>query len=286
MKKYIYGLVALLSCELWVTPIALASSDTLLMGVFPRRNAKLTMKMFTPMADYLSKKTGKKVKAVTAKNFPTFWKNVKNGRYDLVHYNQLHYVSSHKDFGYKVIASNEEFGTSKISSAFIVRKDSGINSVKDLKGKKILFGGGKKAFVSYVSNVVTLNKAGLSKKDYVTKFAKNPPNATIATFLKQGDAAGVGNIGIKVPILKKKGVDVSELKLVGVGEPFPHLPWAVNKRTSEADAIALQKAMLSLNESAEGKKILKKAGMTGIHKAVDSDFKSSREKIKEFQEIK
>jgi len=286
MRKLAYILVALLSCELWFAAQVIAAEKSLLMGVFPRRNAKMTIRMFKPLSEYLTKKTGKNIQVTTAKNFPTFFKNVNKGRYDIVHYNQLQYIESNAKHGYTVIAQNEEFKTKSIKSAIVVRKDSGINSVKDLKGKTILFGGGKKAFVAYVANAVMLNRAGLSKSDYITKFAKNPPNAAIATFLKQGDAAGIGDVVLKLSLLKKKGVDVSELKIVVLGDqPLPHLPWAVNKSMSVDVKDSIQKAMLSLNDSLEGKKILKKAGMTALHKAEDKDYDSSRKLIKEFKLI-
>ncbi len=285
MKKRFYSLIILFAVELWPT-LTLAATDVLTMGIFPRRNAKVTIKMFTPMARYLSTKTGKNIKLVTAKNFPVFWRNVMQGKYDIVHYNQLHYIESHQKLGYQVIAQNEEFGEKTIRSVLIVRTDGGIKSLKDLDGHTILFGGGKKAFVAYIVNAVMLYRAGLTKNNYTTRFAKNPPNATIATYIKQADAAGIGDVGLKIPILKKKGVNVSELKVISKSKPLPHIPWAVNPSMSDDLRLSIQKAMLSLNDSVEGKAILKKAGMTGIHKAVDKDYDNSRKIIKEFQLIR
>ncbi len=284
MKKTLYGLIILLNCELLPT-LVIAADDVLTLGIFPRRNATVTMKMFTPLAKYLSEKIGKKIKVVTAKNFPVFWNNVMKNKYDIVHYNQLHYIESHAKLGYRVIAQNEEFGEKKIRSALVVRKDKGIDSAKDVKGYTILFGGGKKAFVAYVVNAVLLNRAGIKKKDYGIKFAKNPPNATIATYINQADIAGIGDVGLKIPFLKKKGVDVSKLKVILMSQPLPHLPWAVNKSMTKSLRISIQHAILSLNDSVAGKAILKKAGMTGIQAAMDHDYDSSREIIREFKSI-
>lgn len=286
LNKVVYALALLLSCNLLFPVFVYADDSALLLGVFPRRNANVTIRMFKPLAEYLSVKTGRKVTIDTAKNFPVFWENVMKGEYDIVHYNQLHYIESNQKLGYQVIAQNEEFGVKKIRGALIVRKDSGINSVKDLKGKTVLFGGGKKAFVSYIVNAVALSNAGLKKSDYITKFAKNPPNATIATFLKQSDAAGIGDAGLKIPILKKKGIDVSELKIVSLSSSLPHLPWAVNKSMSKQDKLLIKKALLSLNDSHEGRNIIKHAGLTGINIAEDKHYEHSREIIKEFNFIK
>ena len=69
------------------------------MGVFPRRPAAATVAAFKPLAAHLSKVLGEKVIIVAPKNFKAFWKGVKKGQFDLVHYNQYHYIKSHKEQG-------------------------------------------------------------------------------------------------------------------------------------------------------------------------------------------
>src|SRR5688572_3133657 len=78
-----------------VAPVAQAADD-LIMGVFPRRNAAETTNLFTPMADHLGEQVGRKIKLVTARDFESFWLGVTEGRYDIVHYNQYHYIRSAK----------------------------------------------------------------------------------------------------------------------------------------------------------------------------------------------
>ncbi len=285
-KSTLYGLIILLSGELWLPKLVIAMDDALTFGVFPRRNAKVTIKMFTPLSEHLSEKIGREIKLVTAKNFPIFWGNVMNAKYDIVHYNQYHYIDSNIKPGYQVIMQNEEFGKKTIRSIIMVRKDSGINSLNDLKGKTILFGGGKKAFVSYVVNAVLLHRAGVMTTEYVTRFAKNPPNAAIAVSLKQVTASGLGDVILKLPLLKNRGVDVSELKVISRSEPLTHLPWAVKKSMDKDVKVSIQNALLDLNDSAEGKAILKKMNMTGIHKVTDKDYDRSRRILREFKSIK
>lgn len=136
-------------------------------GVFPRRPAAETHQAFKPLEEHLSKQLGEPVHLVIPKDFETFWEGVQKQQFDLVHYNQYHYIKSHKELGYEVIVANEEFGNKVIAGALSVRKDSGIKSVADLKGKTILFGGGKKAMGSYIAPTAVLKTAGLTEgKDY------------------------------------------------------------------------------------------------------------------------
>ena len=76
------------------------------------------------MADYLGQRISRKINLVTAKNFDAFWKTVAERRYDIVHFNQYHYIRSARD--YQVIAHIEELGKSTIAGVLYVRKDSGI----------------------------------------------------------------------------------------------------------------------------------------------------------------
>lgn len=253
-----------------------AKDDALVMGIFPRRNAKVTAKLFKPIAKYLSRQLQREVKFVTAKDFKEFWVGVTEQQYDLVHYNQYHYLVSHKKFGYQVILKNEEFGSAKIGGAITIRKDSGINSVQDLKGKKIAFGGGPKAMMSYIVPTYLLRKAGLQENDYQTFFAKNPPNAVFATYFEQYDAAGAGDVVIKLVVVKKR-IDTEKMKYLITSKPITHLPWAVRKGIAPSLRDKIQQALLNLNNTPEGKKLLKGAGLTGLIKAVDAEYDPHRE---------
>ncbi len=245
------------------------------MGVFPRRPIAVTHKLFKPLAARLSAELGEKVNLIVPKNFKAFWKGVESGKFDLVHYNQYHYLLSHQKYGYRVIVVNQEFGSDRIAGALTVRKDSGINSVADLKGKTILFGGGKKAMGSYIAPTAILKKAGLTEGvDYQVKFAKNPPSAVIGVYHKAADAAGSGNVILKTKVVNKK-TDVSKLKFLAESESFIQLPWAVNTDMPGAKAEQIKNIMTSLKGSDDA--VLKAAKVNSFVPASDDDFGKVRE---------
>lgn len=248
------------------------------MGVFPRRPAAVTHKLFKPLTEKLSKELGEPVKLIVAKDFKTFWKGVQSKQYDIVHYNQYHYLLSHKSQGYKVVAVNEEFGSNQIAGSLSIRSDSGINAVTDLKGKTILFGGGKKAMGSYIAVTAILKKAGLeADKDYTVKFAKNPPSAVIGVYNKAADAAGSGNVILKIGAVKKK-IDVSQMKIMAESDSFIHLPWAVKGDMAADKANKIQSVMTGLKGSDDA--VLKAAKVTNFVPATDADFAKAREIVK------
>lgn len=247
------------------------------MGVFPRRPVAATHQTFQPLAEHLSQALGEKVELVVAKDFKSFWAGVAAGEYDLVHFNQYHYIKSHKEFGYRVIVANEEFGERTIAGALAVRKDSGVNSVTDLKGKTILFGGGTKAMGSYIAPTSLLKKAGLNEgADYKANFAKNPPSAVIGVYNKAADAAGAGNVILRLKSVQSQ-IDSEQMKILAETEPYAQLPWAVKAGMTEEKAQKIQSIMTSLKTTPAGQDVLKSAKVTDFFAVTDTDYNNVRE---------
>jgi len=256
----------------------LSANRPLIFGVFPRRNIQTTYRLFLPLVDYLEDVLNREVKLETTKSFPGFWKAVQQQRYDLVHYNQYHYIVSHQHYGYDVILRNKELGKSTIAGSLIVRKDSNINSVVDLKGKILLFGGGKTAMQSYISAIWLLQKGGLKKGEYTEKFAINPPNTIISTFFKRADASGSGDVVMHLDNVTDR-IDISQLKFLAKTKPMPHLPWAVRSGLDTELKNDIQLALENLSNTKEGRGILKNAKIDALIPTVDSDYDMHRKII-------
>jgi len=256
-------------------PLSYSAEESLKIGIFPRRNSKVSHQLFTPMANYLSQKLDYPVTIETSRDFNEFWDKLINREYDLVHLNQYHYVVAKEKFGYQVIAINSESDKPTIAGSIIVRKDSGINTVADLKGKKIVFGGGPKAMQSYIYAAYLLHQGGLQPDDYITEYALNPPNAIKAAYFKQADAAGSGDAVLFLDVVTKS-IDTKQLKFLVQGRPLPHLPWAV-KGSLDPDLIdRIKNVLFSLKESEEGRAVLKAARLSDLVPASDKDFDEHR----------
>lgn len=259
-----------------LAPSARAADDPLIMGVFPRHKATETTTMFKPLADHLSARLARPVVLVTSKDFESFWKGVSAQKYDIVHYNQYHYIRSART--YRVIAHQEEFGRAAVSGALFVRKDSGITKVSELRGKTIIFGGGRDAMLSHIAPKFLLMQAGLKDADFKTEFAINPPNALLALYHKQADAAGGGDILIDLPVVQN-AIKAQELRVLAVTEPLLFLPWAVKRGMPEKLRESIQATLLGLSGAGDGKKILSAAKTTNMGRAEDKDYNPHRKMI-------
>lgn len=225
------------------------------------------------MAAYLGERIGRKIDLVTAKDFEAFWRAVTERRYDIVHYNQYHYIRSALD--YEVIAHIEEFEKSTIAGVLYVRKNSGITTVSQLRGRTVIFGGGEDAMISYIANRYQLLQAGLKKNDFKSLFAVNPPNALIALARGVADAAGAGD-GVPALQLVREAIDIGELTELAASTPLLQLPVAVKRDTPARLRESIQAALLDLKNSEAGRQALASALMTGVGKAEDRDYDPHR----------
>jgi phosphonate transport system substrate-binding protein len=270
--KKVAGLLWLIAIA--VAPGVEAAENSVVLGVFPRYNATETTTMYAPLAEELSQRLSHtNVTLVTSKDFESFWRGVEEQKYDIVHYNQYHYIRSAQT--YRVVAHSQEFGKSAVAGAIFVRKDSGITDISQLRGRTVMFGGGKDAMMSYIAPRFLMMRAGLKESDFKTEFAVNPPNALLALYHKQADAAGGGDILIDLPVVRN-AIDASELRILATTEPLLFLPWAV-KRTMPANLReSIQSILTALEQTDAGKNVLKAAKTTGIQKAEDKDYTPHR----------
>ena len=254
----------------------MAADSTLTLGIFPRRNAEISYKFFSPLAEYLSVELGRPVNLDISNDFESFWRKLVTGKFDLIHCNQYHYLAAHRDFNFEVIGINQEFGKSTIAGSIVVRKDAGFKSLTDLKGKKIVFGGGPSAMQSYIVATYLLRQAGLAPGDYQEEYAINPPNAVLTAFYQQSDAAGAGDIILQLDAVKSR-IDTSKLKYLGRSQQLPQLPWAVSKALEPELRFQILTLLTTMDQNETGLKALHAASLDKIIPARDQDFNPFRE---------
>jgi phosphonate transport system substrate-binding protein len=261
-----------------VSSPATAAEDPLLLGVFPRRNPSELVEMFMPLARYLAGELGRPVKLETAPDFSAFWDAVAAKRYHIVHYNQYHYVRSHKQLNYRLVGMNEEDGKSLIAGVIVARKDSGIASLKELRGTTIIFGGNRQAMNSYITPTYLLRQAGLESGSYGEEFATNPPNVALGVYYKRAQAGGMGDIVYDTPFVREK-IDVTKLTTLAKSPPVPHLAWAVREDIQNDLLQKIQRALLRVKQAPNAQEILRAAFLTNIVAADDKQYDYVREVI-------
>jgi ABC-type phosphate/phosphonate transport system substrate-binding protein len=125
-----------LTVLLAMAPTAMpAEPDAIVFGIFPRWNARITVREFAPLAEMLSREINRPVRIETDKDFNSFMYRVYAREFDLVHLNQLQYVHAHEKAGYRVIAKTCDNPSCTISAIIITRRDSQLRTIVDLRHK-------------------------------------------------------------------------------------------------------------------------------------------------------
>ena len=245
------------------------AKDTLVFGICPHDSGPAKVKRWYILADYLSSKLGKKIIVSEDFTFDAFIDKFSKGEYDFVYINPMHYVVAHNLQGYEVFA--KEKGR-KDQGVIIVRKDSPIRSVEDLRGKKIVFPS-PTAWSATILVAAYLNDHGLKYgKDYIPIYTNGPHEVTALAVIK-----GFANAGGSLERFVKNArpyIKENLRILAKTQATSPHV-FAYHPRLDSGIVNQLQTALFSLNR--EGKDVLQKIGFKGIEPYSDKDMDDVRE---------
>ena len=133
--------------------------------------------------------------------------------------------------------------------------------------------------IGHIAVAYTILKAGVKRAEFKSQFAPNPLNSVIGVYHKQVDAGGSGDGVLEQPVMKKS-VNPDELTVLAVSDPLLHLPWAVKRTIPPKVRESIQAALVSMEKSEAGQKILKAAYLSGIGPAEDKDYEPHRRMVK------
>ncbi|MCB2180567.1 MAG: phosphate/phosphite/phosphonate ABC transporter substrate-binding protein [Desulfobulbaceae bacterium] len=143
------------------------SSAEVKIGVLAKRGAAKAMSQWGPTGEYLSSKIGEKVVIIPLK-FTAIEPMVKDGRIDFLLANSAFFVEMEKKYQAKAVATliNSRGGKAldSFGGVILVKKDSPVQTLADIKGKKFMvvkfssFGGGHMAWRLLMDNGIDPQK--------------------------------------------------------------------------------------------------------------------------------
>lgn len=247
---------------------------TIKVAVLPLYSPLTIYKRYEPLMRYLSEKTGYEFKLTIPENFEEFIKIVSSGKVHFSYQNPYTFALVSKRYPIKPLAitigedcTTEEgiCGNEKFRGIIITRKDSGINKVEDLKGKKIMIVSPKSAG-GFLSQKIYLEKKGFNiNRDFKLIDAKRQEKVIIGVYRGDADAGFVREAALSV---WANEVDISKLKILDYGEYLPNWPFAaVNVNNPK-----LVDTVKSLLTNIDDPLILKSAKIKGFKVPSDEDI--------------
>lgn len=247
------------------------------LGILPRLGAVELFMMFKPLAGYLTEAAGEKVSIVIPRDFDAFKEGVRSGNMDIGFANPLIYVQLRKEMALSpLVVAAEQKGGTRFRGVIIVRTDSGIKTIRDLRGKKCIFADRDSA-AGYLFPVMLLKKSGIDFRTDITilPFAKKHDNVVLAVLNRAADAGGMREDDLEK---MKSRVDLSKIKVVGYTDFFPNWPLFAAPKSAKGTVLKIQEALIELkpNDPAAGK-ILAAARIAGFAPIADRDYDKLRQ---------
>ena len=172
------------------------------------------------------------------------------------------------------------------SVLFTTKKSKQILTPADLKGKKIAFVSETSA-AGYMIPHRELLRAGVSETDIKANGSFLGDHASVCKAVIEGkDDAGatISNDkagGAIAGCAETLGKQVSELKVLAISDPIPNDVFALKEGSSSADFAALRAALIDLDKTADGKKVLAEHFHSdGFIPAEDGDYSPLRDLLK------
>lgn len=273
---------ALFSCQ--QPPPVNEPERTIKVGYMICNSEEETLYRFRPLTAYLSKKTGMKMEAV-AIDTHKFTKEVED--LDFTHTNSLLYIILNRLYGVAVITADKQGPLGfRSNGAIVTAKESGINGIKDLKGKTMVFGP-MLGPTGYLQQYDLMLQGGIDPEDdlsfYTIPTGTFKHEKVIYSVLYGKYDAGAFQMLDFERMIEAGKIDHDDFKVIAKGEPIPYCTFGYTRKVDEALAGAFKKALLDLTYEdtviidGENISILKRARLDGFASVKDDDYNIIRE---------
>lgn len=249
-----------------------AEAPLLRVAANPNLSAIDLLTNFGPFARELEKELGVRVSLVSGKDYDDTLRLLRTGQVDIAGSGAFGYVSANESFGARLLARYVETDGPSYHAVVIVRADSGIGTLAELKGKRFAFTD-PKSTSGYLMPLLAFQQLGIDVKDFSkVEFVKKQPNSAIAVYTRQVDGGAIADN----QLTEKYGVKLDELKIIWRSVPIPHGVWMARADMGEAERKRISAAILKVALSPTGKAALANSSVRGFAEARDSDFDGVR----------
>lgn len=252
----------------------------------PSQNAQILNAKVKPLQQLLSDELEVPVKVHIATNYNTMIEELKSKKIDIAFISPVSYTLAHdahaadvllKSKGYLV--DNKGNQTHHLvdyyRSQIVVRKDSNINHLKDLKDKRVALQD-VESTSGYIYPLASLMEKGIKKSDIQIQQVKGHDQGLIA--LLNHDVEAVATYQDARADLKKEYPNIyQETKVIYRTKKIPNDTISVRNDMSSKWKKKISKAFIDISHTKKGKHVISDIyGHQGYEKAKDSDFDTVR----------
>ena len=250
--------------------------DGLLLAVLPCSNIETTFKKFYPLLSYLKAETGIPVTITVPTELSEFESLIKNGSVDFALQDPHTYRQVSKDFdGSTLLQTVALNGTTSQSGVLIVRRERGLRSLADLRGKTVMFGP-RTSTPKWVAARMLFEAGGVSVDRHLRAVNGGCcEDIAFEVFVRTVDAGVICDHFLAQHEARQKelGVDPASLDVIGRTPAFPTRVFAARRGVPAERAGAVIAALLRLDANLPAQAaVLKSAEIRGFVRTTEQAY--------------
>jgi phosphonate transport system substrate-binding protein len=229
------------------------TQKTYLVGIHPLHNPKRLFEVYNPIVEFINAQLPDvELKLEASRNYEEFDKKLYSGHFDFAMPNPYQTILS-LAHGYRIfgkMADDENF-----RGIILVRKDSGINKVSDLKGKIVAYPA-ETALAATMMPQQYLQSHGLNiNTDIENRYVGSQESSIMNVFLGHVSAAATWPVPWKT-FSAEHPDKAAQLEIKWQTESLPNNGWVVRNDVPAELAAQFARALFDLQNSEQGRKML------------------------------
>jgi phosphonate transport system substrate-binding protein len=224
-------------------------------GILPVLSTRTILTTYQPLREYLQEKTGQTVTLVTASDYRTFLDRTQRGEYRFVvtapHFARL----AQSEAGYTPMVRL----TRELRALIVVRTDSGIKSLPDLRGK-VISTSDDTAMLTLLGLQYLRSNGLVPGKDVTVRPYASVNTAVLA--VESGDSTAA--ITAQTALNQMPKQTQSALRTIGTSNAVPHMIYLASKQVPPSEVERMTRILLDFPaDKSRGQPFFERTGFQG-----------------------